>query len=68
MKILQVSWSTCIKNLKSVEDKTWNIFNVKIHGKSISILEERKEEIYYYPELGISNEKWGGQNLKYFQI
>ena len=52
--------------MKSVEDKSWNIFNFQIHEKSI--VEDRMYKMYYWPEIGISIEKCGGQNSEYFQI
>ena len=54
--------------MKSVEDKTWNIFKVEIHEKSTSVVEDRSLKIYYCHKLGISNEKCGAQKLEYFQI
>ena len=42
--------------MKSVEDKTWNIFNVDIHEKSISVLEDRTWAICFCPELGTTGE------------
>ena len=42
--------------MKSVEDKTWDIFKFQIHEKSISILEDRTLKMYFCPKLGISNE------------
>ena len=36
-----------------MEDKTWNIFYIKIVGKSISIVEDRTLKIYFCPKLGI---------------
>ena len=54
--------------MKSVEHKTWNIFKLPIHEKSISLKEDRTLKIYFCPELDISNEKCGGQNFENFQI
>ena len=54
--------------MKSVEHKTWNVFTFQILEKIISIVEDRTLKIYFCPELGVSNEKCGGQNLRYFQI
>ena len=53
--------------MKSVEVKTWNIFHVEINEKIWSIVEDRTWKMYYCPDLGISNENCGGQNLEYFQ-
>ena len=50
--------------MKTVEDQTWNVFNVQSTKKSF--VQERTHKIYYCPELGISNEKCGGQNLGTF--
>ena len=49
--------------MKSVEDKTWDIFKFQILEKSLSIVEDRTLNTYFCPELGVSNEKSGGQNL-----
>ena len=52
--------------MKTVEDPTWNVFNDQ--STKQSFVQERTHKMYYCAELGISNEKCGGQNLEYFQI
>ena len=42
--------------MKSVEDKTCDIFKFQILEKSLSIMEDRTLKIYFCPELGVSNE------------
>ena len=46
--------------MKSVADKTWNIFNNYRGGQNL--------EIYVCPPIGTLNEKCGGQNLEDFVI
>ena len=47
------------------QPKTWNVFTFQILEKSISNGEDRTLKIYFCPELGVSNEKCGGQNKSF---
>ena len=49
--------------MNSVEDKTCDIFTFQILEKSLSIVEDRTYKNFFCPELGVSNEKFGAQNL-----